>query len=56
MAAMELAARERAPTTAWENESLRSYFVGLAGEFPWDQKTGLTAGLGFASVETILTF
>ena len=33
MAAMELAARERAPTTAWdaENESLRSYFVGLAG-------------------------
>jgi len=33
MAAMELAARERSPTTAWdaENESLRSYFVGLAG-------------------------
>ena len=52
-----MAARERAPTTAWdaENESLRSYFVGLAG-VPWDQKTGLTAELGFVSVETSSTF
>jgi len=58
MAAMEIAARERAPTTVWdaESESLRSYLVGLAGVPPGTKKTGLTAGLGFAGVETIPTF
>ena len=57
MAAMEPADRGRALTTVWdaENESLHSY-CRTGRSPPWDQKTGLTAGLGFAGVETIPTF